>query len=109
MRPHGLEVGRAQSAGTRTTRALRALFLLSCLTSSFAALACVETAECDQSSPCREGGQICYDYQCVTPCGGGQSCGANQECVLCTEAPLCVGDQGSVCVEQQVRGVTWDR
>jgi hypothetical protein len=102
-------VGRAYVARSNATRALRALFLCGVFASSPAAWGCVETAECDASSPCRGGDQICYDYRCVTPCGGAQECGEEQECVPCAEAQLCVGDEGAVCVDQEQARASWAR
>ena len=59
---------------------------------------CVETADCDQASPCPQPeAQVCYNFRCLPRCTlEDLSCETGRECRACQES--CPGDEGYACV-----------
>lgn len=65
---------------------------------------CVETADCDQATPCpNTDTEVCYQFRCVTRCTKDEpTCSvANERCRACEEN--CPGDSGFACVLEAVR------
>lgn len=62
------------------------------------ATGCVETADCDQSSPCPQpDAEVCYNFRCLPRCTlEDLSCETGRECKPCQES--CQGDEGYACV-----------
>ncbi len=79
-----------------------AIFALLCVWGS--ATSCVETAECDQTSPCREDGTICFDYECLDVCEEDTDCDANEQCASCLAQDACFGQSSRACVELDTDG-----
>lgn len=65
---------------------------------------CVETADCDQATPCpNTDNEVCYQFRCVTRCTKDEPvCSAtNERCRACEEN--CPGDSGYACVLELTR------
>ena len=61
--------------------------------------ACVDSSECDQSSPCESDAEVCFDYICRPICESNEQCGEQMVCTSCELENSCYGRTESACVE----------
>ena len=75
------------------------LYHVSALAILFFLSACVETADCDQTTPCPNlDTEVCYNFRCLPRCTlDAPTCSdENRQCRPCQDA--CPGDAGYACV-----------
>lgn len=61
--------------------------------------ACVETAECDQSSPCDDEARICFEFECRPRCDVDDDCEGELRCISCDANDSCYGVDARACVD----------
>ena len=83
--------------------------MLACLFSLFCAMACIETAECDENTPCNSG-ELCFRSFCHKTCEGPtedhmSACNttdSNSDIICRSCSGECAGEEGFVCVNSTV-------
>ena len=105
--PPALDLAAASLSSPKRARACPALQLTSLLLLLLLALlvsACVDTADCDQATPCLSPQeQVCFQFRCVPRCAKDTlSCASpDQQCRACEDS--CPGDEGFACVADPTR------